>query len=349
MSQKITLAEIARRAGVNASTVSRVLHARKGSTISSEVQQKIMKICNELNYRPNLAARSTATGKKYCIGCILGAIQNDLSSPVLANIIKGICCELQEHNYTLSILWAEKSMDSTDMQVRKFLMSDIADCYIIGPALIGSEIEKSIHEMDKPIIYMAENSMYIPEGISGVRLNTIPACKKLLVNIPHEWYGRILYTGIHHASVKIAGIKKAMQQLGMDESIIKFELFDAKEIGFSFDRWAASEFAKENIERLKQQKLIWCASDLTALGIADVLQQNGVEIGKDISLIGYDNISNLVSYRETPYLTTIDPKQFELGILTAKVALDMIAGKPKPEIASIDADVIFRKSFTEIN
>ena len=140
-----------------------------------------------------------------------------------------------------------------------------------------------------------------------------------------------------------------MQQLGMDESIIKFELFDAKEIGFPFDRWAASEFAKENIERLKQQKLIWCASDLTALGIADVLQQNGVEIGKDISLIGYDNISNLVSYREPPYLTTIDPKQFELGILTAKVALDMIAGKPKPEIASIDADVIFRKSFTEIN
>ncbi|MBR2440964.1 MAG: LacI family DNA-binding transcriptional regulator [Lentisphaeria bacterium] len=344
MKKNITLSEIAKRAGVNASTVSRVLHAKKGSTISSAVREKIIKICNELNYRPNTAARSIVTGRTYRVGFILGRIQNDLSSPVFGTIIKGLCGRLQERNYTLSILWAEKPGSSRNDQVSEFLMSEAADCYVLTPAMIDTSIETTIKARNKPIIYLAENIENIPTGISGVQLSTVKACEELLEKIPECWKGKILYTGIPSSGKKLKDLQKAMGNLGWDESAIQVELYTPSQLNFAFDRWAASEFARENIDLLLKQKLIWCASDLTALGIADVLQEKGIKPGKDIALIGYDNIEQLVPFNGTPFLTTINPCQEELGIMTADMALEAIEGI-SDTTRFLEANVIFRDSF----
>ena len=95
---------------------------------------------------------------------------------------------------------------------------------------------------------------------------------------------------------------------------------------------------------LLKQKLIWCASDLTALGIADVLREKGIIPGKDIALIGYDNIEQLVPFNGTPFLTTINPCQEELGIMIADMALEAIEGI-SDTTRFLEANVIFRDSF----
>lgn len=345
MSKKITIAEIAERAGVNASTVSRVLHAKAGSKISESVREKILNICNELNYRPSVAARSTATGKTYRVGLILGAIENDFSSPVFSNVVKGLCYGLQRRNYTLSVLWAESPSSSRNDQIRNFLMSEVADCYILSTAVMDGPIVETIRILKKPIIYISEFFDDFPGSFPSVRLNTDRACEELIRNIPESWYGKILYTGITSSAVKVRSVKKALENLKLKESTIRFHLYKPKELGFSFDRWAASEIARENFDLIRKQKLIWCASDLTALGIIDVLKEKGIEPGKEIALIGCDNLSGLVPFSGTPFLTTIDPHQEEFGRRTADVALDVISGKNISDVHTLEADVIFRKSF----
>ena len=279
------------------------------------------------------------------MGFILDKIQNDLSSPVFGNIIKGICGKLQEQNYTLSLLWTGKSGSSKDAQIRDFLMSEVADCYILTPSMINSPIEKTIKARNYPIIYLAENSDYIPDGIPGVQLDIIPAYKKLLKSIPSEWYGKILYTGIRESKKKVSDLLSAMSESGIPENAVKIHLYKPVELNFSFDRWAASEFARKNINLLKQQKLIWCASDLTALGIADVLEENGIVPGKDIALIGYDNIAELVPFNGKPFLTTIHPRQSELGEMTAEMALEAVSGNLIMPNRKLEGKIIFRESY----
>ena len=107
MKNKITIVQIAKLAGVNPSTVSRALHAVKSSHISEELRQKIQKICEEHNYRPQIAAKGFAFRKSYRVGLLLGRLRGDLMSPHFSLFIQGICDSLQKAGYTLSILWCE--------------------------------------------------------------------------------------------------------------------------------------------------------------------------------------------------------------------------------------------------
>ena len=124
---KITIVEIAKIAGVNPSTVSRALHPEKSSHLSEELRQKIKKICEGNNYRPQVAAKGFAARKSYRVGLLLGALRNDLTNPHFSLFIQGICDSLQSAGYTLSILWCEADgKENINEKVQNFLFSDVA-------------------------------------------------------------------------------------------------------------------------------------------------------------------------------------------------------------------------------
>jgi LacI family transcriptional regulator len=85
---------------------------------------------------------------------------------------------------------------------------------------------------------------------------------------------------------------------------------------------------------------------LTALGIGDVLRKNGIVPGRDVYLIGYDNIEAMNLYHEEPFLTTIDPHQEEMGQQLAMLLLQIIRGqKTETEKIPVEGELILRQSY----
>lgn len=346
MKKKMTLAEIAKLAGVNSSTVSRVLHEDPKAKISDAVRKKVLRICDKYNYRPSATARAVASGLTYRIGLILGALEQDLSSPVFALFTRGLCNELQKNNYTLSILWAGQPGDTLDRNLTDFLMSDIADGYVLGSAMLQSGIPEKIREMKRPLAYLADNISYYPDGFCGVCSTSRNACKQIWQRIPAEYYGRILYVCGASNDVKFADVTKAAKALQIPMDVMTRHDLNEKSPGFPFDRNNAIQWAESHLDLLRQQKLLWCGADLTALGIADVLKRNGIIPGRDVYLIGYDNIEAMNMYHEEPFLTTIDPHQEEMGQQLAMLLLQIIRGqKTETEKIPVEAELILRQSY----
>ena len=342
----MTLAEIAKLAGVNSSTVSRVLHEDPKAKISDAVRKKVLRICDKYNYRPSATARAVASGLTYRIGLILGALEQDLSSPVFALFTRGLCNELQKNNYTLSILWAGQPGDTLDRNLTDFLMSDIADGYVLGSAMLQSGIPEKIREMKRPLAYLADNISYYPDGFCGVCSTSRNACKQIWQRIPAEYYGRILYVCGASNDVKFADVTEAAKALQIPMDVMTRHDLNEKSPGFPFDRNNAIQWAESHLDLLRQQKLLWCGADLTALGIADVLKRNGIIPGRDVYLIGYDNIEAMNMYHEEPFLTTIDPHQEEMGQQLATLLLQIIRGqKTETEKIPVEAELILRQSY----
>ena len=346
MKKKMTLAEIAKLAGVNSSTVSRVLHEDPKAKISDYVRKKVLRICDKYNYRPSASARAVASGLTYRIGLILGALEQDLSSPVFALFTRGLCNELQKNNYTLSILWAGQPGDTLDRNLTDFLMSDIADGYVLGSAMLQSGIPEKIREMKRPLAYLADNISYYPDGFCGVCSTSRNACKQIWQRIPAEYYGRILYVCGASNDAKFADVTEAAKALQIPTDVITRHDLNEKSPGFPFDRNNAIQWAESHLDLLRRQKLLWCGADLTALGIADVLKRNGIIPGRDVYLIGYDNIEALNMYHEEPFLTTIDPHQEAMGQQLAMLLLQIIRGqKTETEKIPVEAELILRQSY----
>ena len=346
MKKKMTLAEIAKLAGVNSSTVSRVLHEDPKAKISDSVRKKILRICDKHNYRPSATARAVASGLTFRIGLILGALEQDLSSPVFALFTRGLCNELQKNNYTLSILWAGQPGDTIDRNLTDFLMSDIADGYVLGSNMLHSEISGKIRDMKKPLAYLADNISYYPDGFCGVCGTSRNACKQLWQRIHAEYYGKILYICGASNDAKFADVTNAAMSLQIPLDVITRHDLNEHSPGFPFDRNNAVQWAESHLDLLRQQKLLWCGSDLTALGIADVLRKNGIVPGRDVHLIGYDNIEAMTMYHEEPFLTTIDSHQEEMGRQLAMLLLQIIRGqKTETEKIPVEAELILRQSY----
>ncbi len=348
----MTLSGIAKLAGVNPSTVSRVLNRRRGSTISGPMREKILRICDRANYRPSLAARSTATGKSFRAGLILGAIAQDMGSPIFGATVQGLCETLQKNNYTLTVLWAGSPQGSLTAQIRKYLLSDIADVYVLGVDLINTPVAKIIRAMKKPIVYLGVNDARMPEDISGIRNDPRNAYQALWRMIPESWHGKILFTGFEDSNshFKADSISEAGTALGIPTDAMSDRFFAGMNANFLFARSMARIFARENLELLKRQKLLWCSSDLFALGICDELRLAGLHPGGDIAVIGYDNIERIAGNSDTPFLTTVDPHVMEIGHAAGKLLLELAEnGSMKGKIIGIEAESVIRESFNSPN
>jgi LacI family transcriptional regulator len=289
MKKKNTLQEIAQLAGVNPSTVSRAMNPATAHMISPEKRKRIQAICKKYHYRPRLSARAMATGKTYKVGLVLGAIEQDLSNPLFALFIRGLCGALQSQGYALSILWAGHPDSSTDNETTAFLESNAADGYILGSAMLGSLTREAARACGKPVVVL--NTLQ-PGGIDPEFINLTRSCaeayREAWQDIPPEYYLHVAFFG-KNSPDSMRKFNEVCRFAPAKASCETF-LFDSNRGGFAFDLKNAEEFAEQHLSELKRFKVFFCASDLTALGLASAFQRIGYKVGRDIMLIGFDNI-----------------------------------------------------------
>jgi LacI family transcriptional regulator len=331
MKKQITIRQIALMAGVNASTVSRVFNADCGHSISDHIRNKVLSIAEQHEYVPKGSARSLAHGKSFNLGIILHDIEADLASPFLSLVLSGFCREAMRGGYQAVVLPVEGG--DCDREVVRQIRGGNADAYLVGATLMGSETVRELEKKQIPVVtYIADKVLdeQLP-NICYFRVDNAPAFEEMFRTVKDRGFNRyaLFCNKAHRVNSRLNLNSRAF---GIEQSeVIEFDGSIRDIAAWNTARLAANKA----IDRIMQHKLIICSNDLIALGVCDALREAGVQPGKDISVIGYDNIEQNPCFAwpsspGKPFLSTIDAHEKEIGTMMAEQLLTMLNEKKFP-------------------
>jgi DNA-binding LacI/PurR family transcriptional regulator len=324
-----TMREVATRAGVSKATVSRVLS--KTHTIAPETERRVLEVVRQLNYHKNVHARRLATGRSDLFGLVI----SEISNPYFPEIIRGFQAEAWDRGLDVVLCNTEYRSQRSQSVIQKLIESDVR-----GVAIMTSSLDKGV------------TSELTAAGIPLVFCNLSPA-ERLVSNIAID-YQRGIFQAIEHAvelghrrAAVIAGpednrtavmIKRALVA-GLTER--KLNPLTVGHSNYRVDAGASAVRAILSSPDLPT--IIFCGSDLIAMGAMNALEEAGVRIPEDVSVIGIDDIS--FAFLTRPPLTTISVPRERLG-RTAFQSLEKMLKLKRRKGADyyLETELIVRKS-----
>lgn len=318
-----TIREISDRANVSIATVSKVLNGKGG--VGQATIDNVLAIARELNYRPNLTARSLKKGQSQT----LGVITEDLTVFNTPDIVDGIdaYCESQGYHYILGNLRFNKRYGHHPQ--------DTEECSRLMHALVDTMLSKQVDG----IIYIGCHSHAVVPLSPNADIPFVYAyCYSIDPNVPSVLYDdqkaafeatQLLIRRGHRSIGMIAGqsdsIHTANRILGHQEALF------AGSIPYNPRLTLYGDWERDQAYALTEQLIasgvtaIFSHNDLMALGVLDYCGKNGIEVGRDLALIGFDNREIGTVCR--PTLSTVSLPLFEMGQTATHLLIDMLAGR----------------------
>ncbi|WP_375750288.1 HTH-type transcriptional repressor PurR [Vibrio sp. HN007] len=332
-----TIKDVARLAGVSTTTVSHVIN--KTRFVAEATQERVMEAVKELNYAPSAVARSLKCNTTRTVGMLVTQSTN----PFLAEVIDGFESYCYRQGYTL-ILCNTGGIYEKQRDYVRFLAEKRVD----GIFVLCSDLTTELQEMleshtDIPKVIMDwgdwenQSDKIIDNSEEGGYLAT-----KYLLERGHE---KIFCLSGHLDKTlcieRIEGYKRALQEFD-----IEFNQENILEGNFECDM--AVEAADRILELDEKPTAVFCFNDIMALGLMSRLQEKGMRIPEDISVIGYDNI-DLAAYFSPPLTTVHQPKR-RVGKTAFEILLERIKNKEhERRVFEMHPEIISRKSVKELN
>ena len=309
----VTIYEIAERAGVSSSTVARVLRGdvKESHRRSVETARRVRKLATEMGYRPNLRARAFSRGRTGGIGLLYtddAWIFEGMNTAVVNSLVRS----LQNAGYHLVFA----PIDSSGVWEEIVLGGQI-DGGVVFQTL-PAEVNATLRKRKLPLVLLGDNSdpalsQVIVDDVAGAY-----AATKHLIGLGHE---RILF--FVHESVKphcsiqdrLSGYLSAMTEAGLE--------------GRACLNAAEEEVIDIVVRSDDRPTAVLCYSDLEATLIVHAMWQYGVEIPRDLSVIGFNDL--FATRYMTPPLTTVGFDAAKIGELGAELVLREIESSDEDE------------------
>ena len=330
MNKKITLNEIAKEAGVSITTVSRVING--GDSVEASIKEKIEKIILEKNYR-----------KKKKNSKIISVIIPDITNPFFSSIVEGVQVTASLYGCHI-ILFQCKDNKSIYEQC----INDIKDVGVIGHVIIvptcknKNYIEDILNVSEVPIIFLdrkmdIQNINYV--GANN-KVGAYNACR-YLIDLGHK---NILYlAGIDGISTEVERFSGFLNALNDDD--ISFD----KDNFYIVGNYDFEESYKQIKNILKEKRVkftaIFSSSGIMCFGAKNAIEESGLSIPDDISIVGYDNIL----FSSSINLTTVSSQAYNMGKDAIISLLDIVNNIEKTSVnILLDSNIIIRKSCKRI-
>lgn len=331
----VTIKDVAKSANVSIATVSRLI--RNDGFISEELKKRINEAIKELDYKPNLVARSLKLRKSNTIGLIFPDIEN----PFFISLIKKAEEVAYENGYSVILGNTENNPEKEKLYLEVF-KGKLVDGYIIITSFSDKNyISESLK--DEKVIYV-DRSLGI-DGETCIKLDNKKGIKlalEYLISLNHKKIGIInVPTNITTGKERYEGYKQILRKnnIEIDENIIKFAGFSAE---------SSLEKTKELLELKNRPTAILPTSNLTTVGALMAINELNLKIPEDISIIGFDELD--WSILLNPPLTTIKQPAYRFGEIGIKTLLKKIGGKKlKNKTIVLKPEIIIRKSCRKIN
>ena len=346
-----TIIEVAKHCGVSFKSVSNVIN--KHPNVSDKLRSKVLAAIEELNYSPSESARalvshkknakkSFAKNNKYQIGCVVSADINKYGNPFYLSIFHGIEEEINRQNHVLAFIQSDQPLLDDPLLYNYFLDQDR-----IHGVISFNRYDTIMKRLEKffPSVTVGENSIGADYITPDLEHGTFIALDYLL-KLGHT---KIAFIGVKHptkcSKTKRPRFKAFLEWIANNKLTCRDEwIYDC-----GFFSQENGEIAVNSILTAEDERptAIFCASDEIAYGVLKGLKQRGMIVPKDISVIGFDNLStsDLIS----PGLTTIDISGKEIGRKVAMMMINRLKHPDAPQDIQVQsANLIERKSCAEV-
>lgn len=279
MSEKVTALQVARRAGVSQSAVSRVF--TPGASVSEKMATKVREAAEKLGYRPNILARAMVSGRSRIVGFVVAYLDNYFYPEAIEKLSNA----LQAKGYHVLMFMASQTTGNIDDVVDEILDYQI-DGLIFASVALSSTIVGRCQAAGVPMILF--NRRQDMEGVSSITSDNFAGARKVgehLISCGHKRIGYIAgWEGASTQRDREAGLMAALSAHDM-------KLF-AREVG-NFRKDEAIDAARAMFDVAVDQRpdAVFVANDHMAFFVLDVLRSElGLSVPEDVSVIGYDDV-----------------------------------------------------------
>lgn len=338
--KNFTLEEIGKFARVSRSTVSRVINDRPN--VSPEVRKRVLKVIAETGYQPNLAARSLACNRSGILGLVIPSSVGALfSDPYFARLIEGITQACNLHDYTVS-LFLFHTKDEEEKIYPRVLHTGVVDGLIITATQMGDPLIPKLikHKMPFVMVGRPDNGSRLGSGdvVSFVDVNNKAGAYSAVMHLIGLGYKRIAtITGPLNTMAgqdRCQGYLDALTESGhlIDSNLI---------IEGDFSELCGYHAIPSLLAQ--QPDAVFVASDMMALGALQAIRERGLDVPKDIALVGFDGL--LPATRSHPWLTTVRQPVRSAGANAVELLLDILEnGLEPPRRMIMPTELVVRDS-----
>jgi LacI family transcriptional regulator len=311
--QKINIKDVAARANVHPSTVSRVLNPATRSMVSEDVANRVIRIADAMGYARSPLASGLRTGKSYTIGVMIP----DLSNPVFPPVVRGIERTLSGEGY-IAILADSDNNPKSESAIFDSMKSRHIDGLILATAHIEDPIVSACVDEQMPLVLV--NRTTDAHGITAIINNDELGIQMAVLHLVALGHRRIAFLGGPETTSTGRDRRRAFEKQG--ESGV-FEM-DGRLISScsAFTEAAGHARMAEILDNDNAFTAVVAANDLLALGCYDALQERGLSCPDDISVTGFNDMPFVD--RLSPPLTTLHIPHDELGVQAARLLLEEI-------------------------
>ena len=332
---KVTAVDVAERAGVSQSAVSRVF--TPGASVSPQTKNKVLKVAMELGYRPNSLARAMVSGKSRMIGLVVAYLQNQFYPEAIEKLSKA----MQERNYHLLVFMTSKTEGDVS-EVFEEILDYQVDGIIAASVALSSDLSERCANAGVPVVLF--NRSQDDDSLSSVTSENYQGGRKIAEHLIATGHQRISFiAGWEGASTqrdRQAGFIDALQDAGVDlwsRGVGNFVMEDAKA--------ATLGMFADGVEN--GPDAIFVANDHMAFAVMDTLRfELGIAVPEQVSVIGYDDVpaASWPSYD----LTTVRQPTNQMVTATVDLLLAQVENSDMSSISprqiKIDGPLIIRGS-----
>jgi LacI family transcriptional regulator len=305
----VTIQDVAKTAGVSVSTVSRVLNGK--TDVASDTQERILKVIGKLGYTSNLAARSMRSHKKNLIGLVVPDIH-----PYSVEIMKGVNRAIAESKYDLLVYTTGDAQKNGAILHEQHYISLLSNSVTDGVIIVASATAE--FTTDAPIVAVDPhvlNPKY--PSVQGMNYHGALEVMEYLFKLGHRRIGFISgREGNVSAQRRFQGYKDALANAGIEFDNVLVAPGD-------FVQKTAYKNARQLLISDNRPTAIFAANDQSAIGVYQAAEELGLNIPNDLSVVGFDNIS------EAKYLglTTVDQFLADMGYVAVQMLIKLIEGE----------------------
>ncbi|MCD7736699.1 MAG: LacI family transcriptional regulator [Lachnospiraceae bacterium] len=335
MRHDVTIIDIARKAGVSTATVSRVLNGT--GQVQEKTRLKVERAVREMNYRPNPMAKNLSSEHSNVIGMLVSDIRN----PFYANIF--VECEkyANEKGYSL-ILCDYGYSDKIELQYYSLLLAQRV-CAIIH---IGGTIDRRypnadfmsrLAEVSEKIPVVTSSKMDIP-NCRCVKLDNYritKAAMEYLLSLGHE---RIAMVGGRDGVLSTCERRQCYQEIRKKEKL-KYNCIAKSD---TYDIQGGYLAGREALQKDILPTAMIAINDFLAIGMVQAIQERGLKIGKDISVVSFDN--TYIAEMLEPELTSVGNDYYAFSRAVIDVAISMKKGRNVQDVRELPICMDIRSS-----
>ena len=337
----VTIKDIAKAANVSHTTVSRALN--DSPLINDVTKRKIRRLAQELNYVPNVSAKSLVSHRSFNIGLFFSTLSRGTSAHFFYDVVREVSRGIKDQ-YNLIV----KGIDEFEGNYRRITPRQFDGVLVMSQSKADDDMVKQLIRQHIPVVLLNRPAAGLP--LANIVSDDRIGAYRLVAHLVAQGHKRIAMIegreGFMSSELRMQGYADAMRDsdLRVDERLLR---------NGSYDVESGYEAMQHLLGIRPQPTAVFCANDDMAVGAIKAIHEAGLGVPHDISVAGFDD--SIFAAYTTPALTTVKRPVEQVSREGLRLLLDLIEDKRRagghpsapPEPVYLEAKLIIRQSVAE--